>query len=248
MDKDEKIKRLQAELAKRDAKLAKKELNEKLENSYVLEHFDLFDGLLEKLEAFKDPSGLSRYIGHRTGRPGSKNHGKPQPMIRLNLLVEDLIEFRARKNLLSEDGEQCDLKTLKVRFSQDVGSLLSHLDKARAKRTRKRSLDKEEEKPAISKPARKKRAKKAKAEDQTEKIAFKVTNFNSDGTEQVLDQDTYTKPEPEGQPPLKLPDVTTASINEPVPPETPAVSNFEIIDEDSSPAKEKRSRPSFGED
>ena len=142
MDKDEEIKRLQAELAKRDAKLAKKELNEKLENSYVLENFDLFDGLLEKLEAFKDPSGLPRYLGHRTGRKGSKNEGKPQPMIRLNLLIEDLIEFRARKNLLADDGEQCDIKTLKVRFSQDVGSLLSHLDKARAKRTHKRSLDK----------------------------------------------------------------------------------------------------------
>jgi hypothetical protein len=123
-------------------KLAKKELNEKLEKSYVLENFDLFEGLLDKLEVFKDPSGLPRCIGHRTGRKGSKNEGKSQPMIRLNLLIEDLIEFRARKNLLSEDGEQCNIKTLKVRFSQDVGSLLAHLDKARAKRTHKRSLDK----------------------------------------------------------------------------------------------------------
>lgn len=177
MDKDEEIRRLKA-------KLAKKELNEKLENSYVLENFDLFDGLLEKLEAFKDPSGLPRYLGHRTGRKGSKNEGKPQPMIRLNLLIEDLIEFRARKNLLADDGEQCDIKTLKVRFSQDVGSLLSHLDKARAKRTRTRSLDEDEPTSATKKGGK-------KDSKEQEKITFKLTKFDSDGTEQVVTQDDF---------------------------------------------------------
>jgi hypothetical protein len=129
--KDRKIARLEKQLAK-----------QKMQESFVAQNLDSFDSLIDKLQSIKNDTGEKRYFGLRKGRPGSVKEGKDQVMFRLNLLVTDLIEYRARYNLSPENLAEADLKTLAVRLSQDTGTLITHLDKGRIKRTRKRYEDK----------------------------------------------------------------------------------------------------------
>lgn len=128
--KDRKIARLEKQLAK-----------QKMQESFVAQNLDSFDSLIDKLQSIKNDTGEKRYFGLRKGRPGSVKEGKNQVMFRLNLLVSDLIEYRARYNLSPENLAGADLKTLAVRLSQDTGTLITHLDKGRIKRTRKRSQE-----------------------------------------------------------------------------------------------------------
>ena len=124
-------------------KLAKQNIQE----SFVEQTLDSFDRLINMLQSIKNDTGEKRYFGLRKGRPGSVKEGKNQVMFRLNLLVSDLIEYRARYNLSPENLAEADVKTLAVRLSQDTGTLITHLDKGRIKRTRKRS---EEGAPAVT--------------------------------------------------------------------------------------------------
>ena len=130
MNKDDKIKKLQIKIAKIDQ-------HKKLKNSYVVENLNKFEELIAKIQTFKNKKGLTRYFHTRTARQGTKNEGDQEMVFKLNLLIEDLLEFKAREHLKLHNDKQCDLKVLKNRFSMDVGSLISHLEKARIKRPHK---------------------------------------------------------------------------------------------------------------
>lgn len=230
------VEKLRAENARLKAKDKQKK---RLDDSYVLRHEDQFIQLLEVLRKFKTSTG-ERYFHTRKARIGSTDAGKEQSVFKLNLLIEDLLEFKARTNV--------DSKDLPVRLSMDKGALIDFLQKGRVKRkdTRTRVLIKKK-KPSPSK-------KKEITESPVGKEVW-VRRENLDGQQELV-PDKKEKDPPEAfadkvlppEPPGQLPDIGSAPIQVTPPPEPPAVSNFEIEDEDSPPAKNKSPRPSFGED
>jgi hypothetical protein len=215
-------------------KNARERLKKRLDDSYVLKNEGQFIQLLEVLQMFKTSTG-ERYFHTRKARKGSTDAGKEQSVFKLNLLIEDLLEFKARTNVEPKD--------LPVRLSMDRGALIDFLQVGRAQRksTRTRTLTKKE--------------KKAVVEQSKEVKEVWVRRENLDGQQEIL-PDQKLKDPPEAfaekvlspEPPGQLPDIDSAPIQVNPPPEPPAVSNFEIEDKDSPPAKKKRSRPSFGED
>lgn len=230
------LEKLRAENARLKAKDKQKK---RLDDSYVLRHEDQFIQLLEVLQEFKTSTG-ERYFHTRKARKGSTDAGKEQSVFKLNLLIEDLLEFKARTNV--------DSKDLPVRLSMDKGALIDFLQKGRVKRKDTRTrVSVKKKKPSPSK-------KKEITESPVEKEVW-VRRENLDGQQELV-PDKKLKDPPEAfaekvlspEPPGQLPDIDSAPLQVSPPPETPAVSNFEIEDEDSPPAKKKRSRPSFGED
>lgn len=116
------VEKLRAENARLKAKDKQKK---RLDDSYVLKHKDQFIQLLEVLRKFKTSTG-ERYFHTRKARIGSTDEGKEQRVFKLNLLIEDLLEFKARTNV--------DSKDLPVRLSMDKGALIDFLQKGRVKR------------------------------------------------------------------------------------------------------------------
>jgi hypothetical protein len=119
--KDEEIARLKQEIA--DLKATKDSVE-----TFVGKNLELFDGLISCLKKIKNSKGAERYFHVRNARRGSANAGTQQDVFKLNLLVADLIEYKARQNV--------SVKDLKVRISVDKGSLISFLEKGRVKRPR----------------------------------------------------------------------------------------------------------------
>ena len=117
MDKDAEIKKLRAEIAR----LKKKKVPE----TYVTKNIKKFDDLKDFLHQFKvDGKEDCRYFHKR------KNKGKRSmhEVFKLNILIDDLIEFKARKNVKDDQ--------LSVRISMDKGSLIRHLQEGRVQRPR----------------------------------------------------------------------------------------------------------------
>lgn len=111
------IEKLLAENKKLKAKLKPKK-------SYVLEHAEQFESLIGVLKDFSSGES-SRYFFERktqSGEPG-------EVVFKLNLLVADLIEFKARANV-EEDQ-------VNARISMDKGAMIRFLKNGRIERPRK---------------------------------------------------------------------------------------------------------------
>ena len=116
MSEKELIQKLLEENKKLKAKLKPKK-------SYVLENRDQFETLIQDLQKFKNGKSL-RYFFERKNQKGDG----VELVFKLNTLVTDLIEFKARANV--------DDDKVNSRISMDKGSLIKVLSEGRVKRPR----------------------------------------------------------------------------------------------------------------
>ena len=117
MSEKELIEKLLAENRKLKAKLKPKK-------SYVLENAEQFESLIGVLKEFSSGDG-ERYFFERKTQKGDDD----EVVFKLNLLVADLIEFKARANV-EEDQ-------VNARISMDRGALIRFLQQGRIQRPRK---------------------------------------------------------------------------------------------------------------
>ena len=191
MSEKELIEKLLAENRKLKAKLKPKK-------SYVLENAEQFESLIGVLKEFS--SGDSeRYFFERKTQKGDGD----EVVFKLNLLVADLIEFKARANV-EEDQ-------VNARISMDKGALIRFLQQGRIQRPRK---------PAKRKTKSKANAKKKNATNNALESLKEISNMVSEKIEEKrqviepvalpsMDQSQRS----EGLPPLQgaegLPNLTT---------------------------------------
>lgn len=113
------IQKLRREVKRLKAKL-------KPNKSFVSENSQQFESLINVLQQFSSSNGKKRYFFERKTQTGESR----EVVFKLNLLVSDLLEFKARTNV----GED----QVNSRISMDKGSLIRFLSEGRVKRPRKK--------------------------------------------------------------------------------------------------------------